>query len=433
MIHFVHRKDKKMKKHTITALLFFLGILLMPLAAQAESSSPTKDELFFRSQNQDNVEQLIQEVFGSYDAFKNYGTVYFADDGTITLGFTERNEKVKTFENKVNDLLRETTLAYRPSLMKETAPIVHYKRATYSTSDLEHVEEQLWSKMRQLGLPEQNKTMMTSIDTEHEKVILEVHNMSSIDKEKLTQALPSIVEIQENADLSSPHIQLSRERDWTKLGGGIRVHDSEGNYCTTAGVAKKGNRYFLLTAGHCLNGDKSVVYQGSTVVGHDHSTANYTGIDVGLISLDANTLASGRYATRLFYEHAEDKSDYDSFITGYAPVYQNAYVCKSGITTGVTCGYVTKSSTTVNFANDRYGELKTAFIRGEKGSFYSRGGDSGAITYDPVTHKLYGIHVGGVANGTYGWMTKITDVIDHYSSPNEPFLPYSNSQNIKLS
>jgi hypothetical protein len=60
---------------------------------------------------------------------------------------------------------------------------------------------------------------------------------------------------------------------------------------------------------------------------------------------------------------------------------------------------------------------------------YSSGGDSGAIVFDPYAFLIYGIHSGGEnpdgsTNPTYGLFTKITDVMNMYSTSSASFSIY---------
>lgn len=174
--------------------------------------------------------------------------------------------------------------------------------------------------------------------------------------------------------------------------------------------------------------NNSYVYQDSSIVGVDHSTGNYAGIDVGLVRpTDASPL-NERWATNFFYEYAEDNTDYDQRISGTGIAWQNEYVCKSGVTTDVTCGYIYKYDATYSDPNSIYpGTRYVSEIQPPSANYnYSDGGDSGAITYDPSTNVVYGIH-SGHRNDTFGLMTKITDVIDLYSDSTYNFSVYSSS------
>lgn len=55
---------------------------------------------------------------------------------------------------------------------------------------------------------------------------------------------------------------------------------------------------------------------------------------------------------------------------------------------------------------------------------------------DQISHKknkVLGIHVAGNDSTGQGWATKITDVINTYSSSGNPFSIYTSSTNIKVS
>ncbi|BDG30737.1 hypothetical protein PthBH41_04490 [Parageobacillus thermoglucosidasius] len=45
-------------------------------------------------------------------------------------------------------------------------------------------------------------------------------------------------------------------------------------------------------------------------------------------------------------------------------------------------------------------------------------------------NKVWGIHSGGTSDGDYGFMIRMDDVINPYSSPDNPFTLYYSSTNV---
>lgn len=145
--------------------------------------------------------------------------------------------------------------------------------------------------------------------------------------------------------------------------------------------------------------------------------------------------------TNYFYWYASDNTDYDQRIKGAGladTMPAGKYLCKSGLSTNVTCGTVKYTSTTVDYTNDGFGPLDLARINNDNGfsSDYSRGGDSGSITYDPYTFLIYGIHSGGEeptgGSNTYGYFTKIWDVTNKYGTSSNPMYIYTSTTEIRL-
>lgn len=104
--------------------------------------------------------------------------------------------------------------------------------------------------------------------------------------------------------------------------------------------------YYALTAGHCTyqrenwyTNSNFSVYMGYEVSSRYGGTL---GQDMGVIRYDNPDLTHPGYI-----HNYKDGHDYDITSSG-TPVKDN-YVCKSGITTGTTCGYVTNACGTVTY------------------------------------------------------------------------------------
>ncbi|MFD1736548.1 hypothetical protein ACFSCX_08215 [Bacillus salitolerans] len=108
------------------------------------------------------------------------------------------------------------------------------------------------------------------------------------------------------------------------------------------------------------------------------------------------------------------------------------YLCKSGISTSVTCG-------TVDYSDDDYGHQKVSKIINDHSIFpdYYQDGDSGAIVFDPANLYIVGIHSGGeVPTGegiTFGYFTRSWEVEDHFSTSGNLFRVYTNDTYVKVS
>jgi hypothetical protein len=393
-----------------------------------EHSEKAKKLMETQGNEKVKIDKIVEEAYGNYEEFEKETVIYMTDDAILYIGFKEDTEKMKLFKQKTAEKIKSEK--------------VKFTKVNFSKQDLRNLNTKLWEYIDQSeSILTENQGIMTAIDDINQKLILELQSISSKDEDELKKQFGNILEIKIISDKQLPQPEIARERDWTKLGGGIRLHDAGGGYCSSTAIGKKDTRYFLITAGHCLDGDDSSVYQDTYRVGFDHSSRQYEGIDAGIIWLndpnrDSNTLSSGRYATNYFYEYAEDNDDYDARIPGYSSPFVGQYVCKSGITTDTTCGQVENTDTYYNDTTDAYGNQQSFRINGHYINYYynySDPGDSGGITYEPNQNKILGIHVAGNDNTGQGWATKITDVINAYSSSGNPFSIYTSSTNIKVS
>jgi hypothetical protein len=392
---------------------------------------PAESRVILETQNNDYLEVVnhISSEFGSFEAFNDYGTIYLNKKGEIEIGISKESLKIKSLKEKLKTI--------------KNSHKIKYKSINYSKKDLINTQEKLQSEIERLKDKQSFNpgTIVINIDDVNGEVILEVEK--DLDKahelfqKKFDETL--IIKTLEKEEL--PVQEISRVRDWTKLGGGIAVKDDGKGNCTTAAIARKDTRYFLITAGHCLDADGSGALQIYNRVGTDHSRANGAGLDVGLILLDdTNTLPGGRKVTSYFYWHAGNDTDYDQRIKGAGlsvTMPTGMYLCKSGITTNVTCGTVKYTSTTVDYG-DGFGAMKVARINNDNAvsNDYSMGGDSGSIIFDPYSFLIYGIHSGGEeptgGPNTYGYFTKIWEVTDHYGTSSNPMYIYTSTTDIQL-
>lgn len=390
--------------------------------------------------------EIIKEQFENYDEFEKQTTVYLDEEGNIIIGIKDdRYNDLKGFIEKVEEI--------------DTNNKIFFEKVENSTVDLILLRDEIVNEIETNGKVEYSQSIITNVDIENNSIIVSVEDITDFQteeiKESITKHFPnrpssSIVNLTKSnfpksekltgikntrimldshKDSDIPVNEISRARDWTKLGGGIRLHDFGGGNCTSAAVAQKGSNYFLLTAGHCLNANDSHVFQDSSILGRDHSIGSWNGTDVGLIRVTDESPLNERRATNHFYEYAEHLTDYDQRLTGVGVAWQGQLVCKSGITTGVTCGNISYYDTTYRPNNYNY-TLSVSRIFPRNSIDYSRGGDSGSITYDPSTNVLYGIHSGG--SDDEGFMTRIHDVINLYSGPTYAFKIYTSNTNVVI-
>ena len=377
-------------------------------------------KLITQATEMNDIFNTIDKVFGSYEAFSDKGTLYLSDKGEIIIGIKDGSDE------KVNFTLKNSLQAI------DEDNLIKIESVKYSINELEKIQDEIAQVAQNLiG----DKSVITELDVIAPKITVSVEDLKTEEEQALASQFKEnntfdLIQIISHDQTMNPQDEIERERDWTKLGGGIRLHDSGLGNCTSTGIGKKGTNYFLITAGHCLQYDGSYVYQDSSIVGVDHTSGNYANIDVGLVRITSASPIP-RYATNYFYELAENKTDYDRRITGSSTPIQGQFVCKSGITTGVTCGNISTLKTTYSVTNGSVpGTRNVAKVTPLSGVDYSQGGDSGSITYDPSTYKVVGIHSGG--GGLVGYFTRINDVINLFTDSSNSFSIYSSSTNTLL-
>jgi streptogrisin D len=179
------------------------------------------------------------------------------------------------------------------------------------------------------------------------------------------------------------------------IAGGTPIYHSSGARCSAGfNVQKNGYRY-VLTAGHCTalgnywynwNGPYLGNVAGSYFPGRDFG-AIYNG--GGITQLPGVYLYNGYYQPTY----------------AAANTYVGQYVCKSGSTTGVTCGYITAKNVTVNYAEGTVYGLDQASLCADHG-------DSGGALFAGTTG--YGTVSGGIGGTCTTFYQPLVQVLNYW-------------------
>jgi len=211
------------------------------------------------------------------------------------------------------------------------------------------------------------------IDTAANKVVLSVPADAprATAVEKAAARFGAAVSITRTARPVAPHNDIA---------GGDPLYHSSGGRCSTGFNVRAGATRYVLTAGHCtaLGGtwnNYAGLYIGPSVGSY------FPGQDHGLIRIDSSLpqipgvyLYNGGFQT----------------ITSAGSGYPGLYACKSGSTTGLTCGTVLATNVTVNYAQGPvYGTDQTTIC--------SQPGDSGGSYFTGAT--ALGLVSGGTTSG----------------------------------
>lgn len=189
---------------------------------------------------------------------------------------------------------------------------------------------------------------------------------------------------------------LSPTDEFDPLIGGIKITAPRGS-CTLGFTSKINGEYYFVTAAHCagfgVTGE--AIYQpwgfwrkvGTIVKNPPLSSFSSRLTDSMLVKV------SGRGIDHKVYSNWN--------VVGTAESYVGAYVCKMGITTYTTCGYITETHSSIGIDRDNDGYTDYwLFDVGTTCCMDSDEGDSGA----PVFYKSYytnDISIVGILNGKY--------------------------------
>lgn len=276
------------------------------------------------------------------------GFFYFDNDGeTVIIQKPKENKlangdsaKKATFSKKI-DKLEKVASDFQNKFGKDK---LKFKEVDYTYSDLEKILNQLVEDENNLKIKGRY-----SILVDKEKIELRTPNITDKEKTYLQNKYGNALVINVDPNYKSATTLKTRRSDWSKLGGGLGIQsrDKYGNpfTCSTGGVVYKGSTYWVLTAGHCTDASVSPFLQFGATLGTRNADFNAFGggLDVGLIYPNNSPFTRYAYNGVLVGTRDADISDFSRNMTS-AKSYTtlNELVCKSGITTGYTCGRVTQ-------------------------------------------------------------------------------------------
>lgn len=184
----------------------------------------------------------------------------------------------------------------------------------------------------------------------------------------------------------------------TVLYGGEAIHGGS-TRCSAAFVTTDGSSEYVVTAGHCTQAASSwTVDEGNL---GSNAGSNFPGNDYGLINNSGGVQTSGSVQ--------RNGSPYDITGAGNPPV--GTQVCKTGSTTGTSCGTIDQYDVTVNYQQGTV----TGLIQTD---VCVQPGDSGGAMYTSSGNQAVGIASGGSTGncgaGFTSFFENITDALSAY-------------------
>ncbi|MGH3355407.1 MAG: S1 family peptidase [Nocardioidaceae bacterium] len=179
------------------------------------------------------------------------------------------------------------------------------------------------------------------------------------------------------------------------LYGGQQVNMSNGFICSNGFNAQTSSgQYILLTAGHCAEGNPTFSRNGTTIGG----TRGYSfpGNDYASVNINNPSFWNPQGAVDMY-------NGYARVVRGYSNAAVGSSLCKSGRTTGWTCGTIQAKNQTVNYGG---GDIVSGLVRhsacveqGDSGGSnmtgnYAQGLSSGGALYSQGGRLVCGEKVG---------------------------------------
>ncbi|MCM3005770.1 trypsin-like serine protease [Priestia koreensis] len=372
----------------------------------------------------EDLNRELQKEGVNIDNISAEGDYYYNDNQQIVVLLKDNNKlsnvpaKLKEINDKPNkdkilkikekvEKLNKGNIT--PNSKSRTIPSYIVKNVNFSYDELYQMYDSFFKDNNDILF---SKSTTLIIKPETNKLEIKTSNLSKSDTNKLLNRYPNALDILVNPEYTvntEYAAAKARKDDWNSLGAGLAITSGD-TLCSTAGVAYKGNKYFLITAGHCTQkiGDMWSQFFFYNV-GHAHLDARASDYDLGLISIDPVdihlTIPGGRYASNGLYMNGAEASagGYDSHFSGTARPKKGQKVCKTGWTTGNTCGKIIDADSTDGFFGER--QIVVDVIPGKgtyTGDYLLGKGDSGGALFDPVNHTLIGITSKFIKEGTYG-------------------------------
>jgi hypothetical protein len=405
-------------------MLFTLGNQVYAEGEFSEMGNTITEEEKLIAKEFESEKEIVKGIIE-----KNLGERFMVDDILVNMEYDGLKSKIVINYKSENDDIKKLKQLINDSLVNSK---VKFNKVKYDPSEL---KEYTLKIINYLKKNESAFTQISGLDPDVDKSIIYILTNENLDAEikKDIQSIFQDVKFLKASKATRFNEEISRSKDYNKLGGGIRMIDSNfAGGCTANSVAKKGTSWFLITAGHCLNADNSIVSQNSLAVGTDHAQLDGRNLDIAVVRLYSTT-AITRSASNYFYEYAENDTDYDKRFTGVSTASESDGVCKSGITTNVTCGVVTDSYYVDTCSSGCDVPVKIVTVA----SYSSESGDSGAPVYENYTdgrRTLAGIHSGrgtGEAEGLRIF-TDIYEAEQEFSTTNAPFRIHTDSTVINI-
>lgn len=197
-------------------------------------------------------------------------------------------------------------------------------------------------------------------------------------------------------------------------GSRMNINNLPGNWCSVGfGARDSQGRQHLVSAGHCVAGGPGLYFEGDRFAVGERSRyrEGYNSVDMGTARVDAGDAIATSVGTW--------GNSAPIAVKGSQRAPRGATVCKSGSTTGWTCGAVESYNVSVTYTNPRTG-VQT-FVSGlGSSSVCTEGGDSGGayISGNQGQGMTSGGPTGQQCGGVYGagssYFQPLDDALRYY-------------------
>ncbi len=401
-----------MKKLNISLLILLLCFVTFGVMLDTVRASENKDNAILKEQNEESHKEALQQEANKQELIANLKKQGLTMDDIAQEGvfyFTENNEMVVKLLKDPKNKVRQDKIKKGYQLISDNAKSnLIIENVSYSQKELENITENWFNENSDINFTED---IIIKYNYINNRIDIKTNELDKKSQKILSQRYGNKIHLDVDPSfVDKTTYTKQRTDDWNKLGAGIGIKAGDWS-CSTAGVAKKDTRYFIITAGHCVGTGN--VFQYNSLVGTSHLDSRNSGYDFGLVQINKGSLT--RYASNGLYIYDNNNpSDYDGRLRHLDKPVNGETLCKSGKTTGYTCGKVT--STTANVAGEvNYEITKT-------NGWMAGSGDSGSASFRSSNGYLIGItsrvsndHIAnGRTYGHIGYFTPYATLADRY-------------------
>jgi hypothetical protein len=378
----------------VVAVLVFAALFAAQVPAQAEASerSVDKQDLEFReSMGLESDLDVVKEIVAdpaNQKATEKYGVALTKDEVAELERRVAVQEnyapKVKTqaektlgksgfagmyIDQQAGGVLKvgvvgNATPASLSKQVDDAVPAsvdVEYFQAKHSLAELERLHEAVNNQMESL---DKKGVTIVSVETDVKENVVRV-GVKELNKK--TEALVKKAFASDAIELvESDFVDPARTTWRGYLEAGLEIRSS-GGICTSNIAARSGSAYYLISAAHC-GGLGTSFSQGGVNIG-SVALRNY-GNNADVLAIRINSA----YATNYLYLNSTRARTITS-VQSVSGDFVGENVCKSGRTTGVTCGQITSTNFTTRFSDG------AVHYRQRQATFYAQPGDSGGPVY----------------------------------------------------
>ncbi|MEV5000659.1 S1 family peptidase [Nocardioides sp. LML1-1-1.1] len=248
------------------------------------------------------------------------------------------------------------------------------------------------------------------VDLEHDRVVVTRSGALAPALDKAIRAQGGAVVVRQGAAYETQ----------ATVKGGDKITIDGGGYCSAGFPGHDGNGALVMVwVGHCVEGASSFEKSGTRIGTYgDGDFVSYDGrddYDTGYVRIDAEdsiSVTANQYGTTYDLDASR----------GSAKPPVGTEVCRTGATSGITCGEITSYDNTVTYVDKQrrtvavvrgLAETSACTSEGDSGGAYSAGGYGVGLTSGGPTGQTCGWN-GGFQSGKSSLVQPVNDVLSRY-------------------